>query len=212
MGVDGSGWEWVGARFSITHIIAINDIAKEIFESTESPYYHDINCLIYATTMTCKEYIQDIQQKKNTLSKWLHHLEQSINTARKELNHIILLIKYKKENSYSKHQKKLLNKYRKKLGNTTLRLFECKSTILKQELKSKSEKLKYQKKQESTLYFKQILRKFFDRSKKIQLHLKRCHLKEMFKHFGKAFGSRVLRSIMKKLYGLNNSRKNIVTT
>ena len=43
--------------------------------------------------------------------------------------------------------------------------------------------------------------KFFDRSKKIQLHLKRCHLKEMLKHFGKTFGSRVLRSIMKKLYG-----------
>ena len=64
MGVGGSGWEWVGARFSITHIIPINDIAKEIFESIESPNYHDINCLIYATTMTCKEYIQDIQQKK----------------------------------------------------------------------------------------------------------------------------------------------------
>ena len=84
------------------------------------------------------------------MSKWLHHLEQSINTVRKELNYIILFIKYKKENSYSKHQKKLLNKYRKKLGNANLRLFEYKSTILKQELKSKSEKLKYQKKQEST--------------------------------------------------------------
>ena len=80
------------------------------------------------------------------MPKWLHHLEQSINRVRKELNHINLLIKCKKENSYSKHQKKLLNKYRKKLGNTTLRLFEYKSTILKQELKSKSEKLKYQKK------------------------------------------------------------------
>ena len=102
--------------------------------------------------MTCKAYIQDIQQKpanqkeSNTLPKWLHHLEQSIKRVRKELNHINLLIKCKKENSYSKHQKKLLNKFRKKPGNTTLRLFEYKSTILKQELKSKSEKLKYQKK------------------------------------------------------------------
>ena len=100
--------------------------------------------------MTCKAYIQDIQQKpakkeSNTLPKWLHHLEESINRVRKELNHINLLIKCKKENSYSKHQKKLLNKYRKKPGNTNLRLFEYKSTISKQELKSKSEKLKYQK-------------------------------------------------------------------
>ena len=106
-------------------IIAVNDIAKEILESIESPNYHDINCLIYATAVTCKAYIQDIQQKpanqkeSNTLPKWLHHLEQSINRVRKELNHINL----KKENPYSKHQKRLLNKYRKKLGNTTLRLF-----------------------------------------------------------------------------------------
>ena len=124
-----------------------------------------------------KAYIKDIQQKpanhkeSNTLPKWLHHLEQSINRFRKELNHINLLIKFKKENSYSKHQKKLLNKYRKKLGNTTLRLFEYKSTILKQELKSKSEKLKYQKKiierKRINRIFQTNPKKSFDRSKKI---------------------------------------------
>ena len=80
------------------------------------------------------------------MPKRLHHLEQSINRVRKELNHINLFIKCKKENYYSEHQKKLLNKYRKKVGNTNLRLFEYKSTILKPELKIKSEKLKYQKK------------------------------------------------------------------
>ena len=91
------------------NIIAVNDIAKEILRSIESPNYHDINCLIYATAVTCKAYIQDIQQKpanqkeSNTLPKWLHHLEQSINRVRKELNPINLLIKCKKENSYSKH-------------------------------------------------------------------------------------------------------------
>ena len=60
-------------------IIAVNDIAKEILESIESPNYHDINCLIYATAVICKAYKQDIQQKptsrkeSNTLPKWLHH-------------------------------------------------------------------------------------------------------------------------------------------
>ena len=73
-------------------------------------------------------------------------LEPSIYRVQKELNHNNLLIKCKKENSYSKHQKKLLNKYQKKLANATLTLFEYKSRILKQELKIKSEKLKYQKK------------------------------------------------------------------
>ena len=98
-----------------------------------------------------KAYIQHIQQKppnqkeSDTLPNWLHHLEQSINRVRKELNHTNLLIKCKKENFYSKHQKKLLNKYRKKLGNNTFGLFEYRSTIRKQELKSKSEKLKYRK-------------------------------------------------------------------
>ena len=80
------------------------------------------------------------------MPKWLHHLEQSINRVRKELNHINLLIKCKKENSYSKHQKKLSNKYRKKLGNTTSDYLNTKAQFFKQELKSKSEKLKYQKK------------------------------------------------------------------
>ena len=102
--------------------------------------------------MSCKAYIQDIQQKPanqkegNTLPKWLHHLELSINRIQKELNHFNFLITCKKEKSYSKNRKKLLNKYRKKLGNTTLRLFEYKSLILKQEQKSKSGKLKYQNK------------------------------------------------------------------
>ena len=103
-----------------------------------------------------KPHIQDIQQKpanqkeSNTLPKLLHHLQQSTNRVRKELNHINLLIKYKKEDFYDKIQKKLLNKYRKKLGNITLRFFEYNSAILKKELKSKSEKLKYQKKTHTT--------------------------------------------------------------
>ena len=90
------------------------------------------------------------------MPKSLHHLEQSIKRVRKELNHINLFIKCKKENSYSKHRKELLNKYWKKLGNTTLRLFEYKRTTLKQEPKSKPEKLNTKKK-------KLIERKIIDR-------------------------------------------------
>ena len=122
-------------------IIAVSDIAKEILESIESRNYHDINCLIYTTAVTCKAYIQDFanQKESNALPKLLHHLQQSVNRVRKELNHINLLIKWKKENSHNKHQKELLYKYWKKLGNTTLTLFEYKRTILKQEVKGKSE-------------------------------------------------------------------------
>ena len=84
-------------------IIAVNDIAKEILESIESPNYHDINCLIYAGAVTCKAYIQDIQQKpanqkeSNTLPKCLHHLEQSINRVRKKSTTSIFLSSVKKK-------------------------------------------------------------------------------------------------------------------
>ena len=49
-------------------IIAVNDIAKEILESIESPNYHDINCLIYATAVTLK-HIYKISNKSPQIRK-----------------------------------------------------------------------------------------------------------------------------------------------
>ena len=40
--------------------IVANAIAKEILETTENPGFLDINCPIYATALTCKEYNNDI--------------------------------------------------------------------------------------------------------------------------------------------------------
>ena len=101
---------------------------------------------------------------------WINNIEQSIARTRKELSQINVLIKCKAENAYTRHQKALLQKYSKKLDNTELRTLTYKTTVLKQELKSKSEKVKYQKKQ---MERKRINATFKKIIKRYTVHLKR---------------------------------------
>ena len=134
-------------------ITAVNELSNEILHSVNKPSYRDINCLIYASAITCKTFIGDIQPKPMSIKNnpkfpnWINNIEQSIARIRKEFSQINVLIKCKAENAYTRYQKALLQKYSKKLGNTKLRTLTYKITVLKQELKSKSEKVKYQKKQ-----------------------------------------------------------------
>ena len=65
---------------------------------------------------------------------------------RREINQINVLIKCKTEKQFTTHQKRLLNNFLKHYGNTKMKTLEFKCTMLKQDLKSKTEKLKYQKK------------------------------------------------------------------
>ena len=95
---------------------------------------------------------------------WINNIKQSIARIRKELSQINVLIKCKAKNAYTRHQKALLQKYSKKLGNTKLRALTYKTTVLKQELKSKSEKVKYQNKR---MEQKQINATFKKNPKKI---------------------------------------------
>ena len=74
-------------------IIAANDIAKDVLETIENPDFWELNCLIYATAMTCKEYNNDIQRiepekakEKLDMPKWIYHLEESISRVRREIN------------------------------------------------------------------------------------------------------------------------------
>ena len=66
-------------------IIAANDIAKDILETIENSDFWELNCLIYATAMMCKEYNNDIRRiepekvkEKLDMPKWIYHLEESI--------------------------------------------------------------------------------------------------------------------------------------
>ena len=120
--------------------------------------------------MTCKEYNNNIRRiepekakEKLDMPKWIYHLEESISRVRREINQINVLIKCKIEKQFTAHQKHLLNKFLKNYGNTKMTTFEFKCTILKQDLKSKTEKLKYQKKiRKLTNYSTKIQRKFIE--------------------------------------------------
>ena len=107
-------------------ITAVNELSNEILHSINKPSYRDINCLIYASALTCKTFIGDIQPMpiniKNTpkFPNWINNIEQSIARIRKELSQINVVIKCKAENAYTRHRKALLQKYSKKLGNTKL--------------------------------------------------------------------------------------------
>ena len=93
-------------------IIAANDIAKDILETIENPDFRKLNCLIYATAMTCKEYNNDIRRiepekakEKLDMPKWIYHLEESISQVRREINQINVLIKFKTEKQFTAKQK-----------------------------------------------------------------------------------------------------------
>ena len=62
-------------------IIAANDIAKDILETIENPDFWELNCLMYATAMTCREYNNDIRRtepekvkEKLDMPKLIYHL------------------------------------------------------------------------------------------------------------------------------------------
>ena len=80
------------------------------------------------------------------MPKWIYQLEELISRVRREINQITVLIKCKTEKQFTAHQKRLLNKFLKNYGNTRMTTLKFKCTMLKQDLKSKTEKLRYQKK------------------------------------------------------------------
>ena len=77
--------------------------------------------------------------------QWLTQLEESITYLRKTTGQLTVIVKCKQTNTYSKQQKSLLEKFCKKIKNTTLLNFKLNIYITKQNLKTKSEKMKYHK-------------------------------------------------------------------
>ena len=88
---------------------------------------------------------------------------------RREINQINVLIKCKTEKQFTTHQKRLLNNFLKHYGNTKMKTLEFKCTMLKQDLKSKTEKLKYQKK---IIERKKINKLFYKDPKKVHRTMK----------------------------------------
>ena len=156
--------------------------------------------------MTCKEYNNDIRRiepekakEKLDMPKWIYHLEESISRVRREINQINVLIKCKIEKQFTAHQKRLLNKFLKNYGNTKMTTLEFKCTMLKQDLKSKTEKLKYQKK---IIERKKINKLFYKDPKKVYRTMKWSTItpksipsEQNVRRFGKVYGT-ILQSVI----------------
>ena len=142
----------VNRRIHGTLLKCVNDLSKEYITSLNLPNYWDINLCLYSAAVTCLREMNQLREltpttnNKPTFTRWLTQLEESITYLRKTIAQLTVIRKCKQTNTFSKHQKLLLEKYRKKFRNTTMLNLQSKLYISKQKLKAKSEKLKYHKK------------------------------------------------------------------
>ena len=126
-------------------------MSKEYLTSLDSLNYWDINVCLYSAAVICLRETNQLRELNLTNNKpkfprWLTQLEESITYLSKTIGQLTVIVKCKRINKYSKHQKSLLKKFRKKFRNTTLINLQSNLYITKEKLKAKSEKLKYHKK------------------------------------------------------------------
>ena len=117
---------------------------------------------LYSAAVTCFREMNQLRELNLTNNKpkfprWLTQLEESITYLRKTIGQLTVIVKCKQTNTYTKHQKSLLEKFRKKFRNTTLLNLQSNLYITKQKLKAKSEKLKYHE----NLYERQTINRNF---------------------------------------------------
>ena len=139
----------VNTKIDDTLLKCFDDLSKEYFTSLDSPNYWDINVCFYSLAVTCLPEMNQLRRLSLTNNKFtqsLTQLEGSITYFRKTIGQLTVIVKCKQTNTYSKHQKSQLEKFRKKFRITTLLNLQSDLYITKQKLKSKIEKLKYHKK------------------------------------------------------------------
>ena len=125
-----------------------NGVIRNHLNNIENVTLWEINCTIYCIAFICKELNNDVrtsEKRKNEPPKWTTSIESSINRIRKLITHEQVVIKSKRESTFTKHQKTLLHTLKKKCGNSKMTTVETKLTLLKQELKNKADNLGHQK-------------------------------------------------------------------
>ena len=88
---------------------------------------------------------QENTNRKQEKPKWIVNLENNIERIRKEIAHVVFIINCKKKGKFTKRQNTILHRLTKKYGNTKMRTLKTKLALLKQDLRSKSETLKHEK-------------------------------------------------------------------
>ena len=198
-----------------------NEITSTHLQSIENISLREINCTIYSIAISCKEIMDDITtpkqentNRKQEKPKWIVNLENNIERIRTEIAHIQVIINCKKKGKFTKRQNTILHRLTKKYGNTKMRTLETKLALLKHGLRSKSEKLKHEKKISER---KPINNRLFkspkstDQLKEITSLLKNCQKRKCLKIFGKIF-CKMKQVLMIKQNGYKNLKKLTVET
>ena len=112
---------------------------------------------------------QENTNRKQEKPKWIVNLENNIERIRTEIAHVQVIINCKKKGKFTKRQNTILHRLTKKYRNTKMRTLETKLALLKQDLRSKSEKLKHEKRISER---KRINNRFFKSPKQVYRSMK----------------------------------------
>ena len=108
--------------------------------------YENINCLIYTSTLTLKQHLNDVflkvdkNNKKMNEPKWM---TSKINRLQRDIAHTHLIMKPKASNNFTNNQNHILKYLKKKFGNKKVRTLTYNVELLKHELKTTSVYLNY---------------------------------------------------------------------
>ena len=132
-------------------LLAINTVANRHLQNIYGVTFWEINLTLYAAAVSVKQCTNNLKQterepiRKNSSAGWIKQLEHSIERIRKDIAQLNVGIECKKTNTYSKHQLKLKQVFTKRYGDFRLKTLQFKLSILYQNLKARSTKLKYHK-------------------------------------------------------------------
>ena len=163
-------------KIELNTLKTANEITSTHLQSIENISLREINFTIYSIAISCKEIMDDITtpkqentNRKQEKPKWIVNLENNIERIRTEIAHIQVIINCKKKGKFTKRQNTILHRLTKKYGNTKMRTLETKLALLKQDLRSKSEKLKHEKRISER---KRINNRFFKSPKQVYRSMK----------------------------------------
>ena len=179
----------------------------------------DLDVAYYAAAITLLQRegkLKEVKRMRRKMEKpgWQINLEQRIESTRRRLSFIDLILKCKQQGKYTSHQRKIESKLKKWYRKTTKENLTRVRTMLKQDLKSFSEKLRGKKVvQERRI----INRKFTTNSKAVyrkfkageNIEVKDPPTKEETEAFWKEFGA-LKSNTMRKLIGYPYLKMNIV--
>ena len=86
---------------------------------------------------------------KKAPPEWMNSIEREIKALRKKIGQLTTLINCKNNGNFTNHQKEIKQKFYKNNGNTRVQTLHFKLTLLKNDLKATSVKLKWLKKNQA---------------------------------------------------------------